>query len=363
MEDKKLKVALVSFTDRGGRLNQRLAKELERKGYVCAGYEKRSRQKDRPDMGQGLLAVEESVSQWAGRRFMDADHIVFVGAMGIAVRSIAPWIGDKWTDPSVAVIDEAGRFVISVLSGHAGGGNDLAAEAAGILGAVPVITTATDINQLFAVDVFAVKNALWVTDRALAREISGEVLSGGKVGVFSDYPLEGPRPGELTWEQRQKRNFWVTRRRGSCPWKGPEEGVLKLVPKVVHVGVGCRKDTPEGVLEEALFQALERWDCVLESVAAIATIDLKKQEPGLLGLARGLGTCFRTYEARELAEVDGEFQESSFVAQVTGIGNVCERAALKSAGENGARGKLICGKQVISGVTIALAEETWKGTL
>lgn len=363
MEDKRLKVALISFTDRGGRLNQRLAQELDRRGYVCAGYEKRRCPKHGTGREPGLLAVEESTQEWAGHRFSDASHIIFVGAMGIAVRSIAPWIRDKWTDPSVAVIDEAGKFVISVLSGHVGGGNRLVAEAAGILGAVPVITTATDINSLFAVDVFAAKNSLVVTDRAMAREISARLLSGEKAGAFSDYPLDGPWPGELTWGQRQKTNFWVTRRRGKSPWAGPQEGVLKLVPRVIHVGVGCRKETPGQILEEAVFGALERWDCVPESVAGIASIDLKKQEPGLLWLARRLGTSFRTYEAGELAEVEGHFQESPFVARITGIGNVCERAALKSAGETGARGTLICEKQVSGGVTVALAEETWKGTL
>ncbi len=363
MEERRLKVALISFTSRGGKLNRRLAGELERRGFVCAGYEKRRCPQDGEDGAPRLLIVEGSVREWAGQRFFDAGHLIFVGAMGIAVRSIAPWIKDKWADPSVTVIDEAGNFVISVLSGHAGGGNALAAEAAGILGAVPVITTATDINRLFAVDVFAVKNRLAVTDKEGAREISARLLSGEQAGVFSDYPLEGPWPEELTWLEKQNINFWVTRRRGKYPWRQGEERVLKLIPRVIHVGIGCRKQTAGQTLKEALFQALEQWDCLPEAVAEIASIALKKEEPGLLWLAEEMGAGFRTYEAGELALVEGEFRESPFVAQVTGIGNVCERAALKSVSESKYGGGLICGKQVISGVTIALAEERWKGTL
>lgn len=363
MDKRGLKVALISFTPGGGRLNRRLAKELDKRGFACAGYEKRRCPEDGEDRDEELLTVEGSVQEWAGCRFFDAGHLIFVGAMGIAVRSIAPWIKDKWTDPSVTVIDEAGEFVISVLSGHAGGGNALAAEAAKILGAVPVITTATDVNRLFAVDVFAVKNGLAVTDREEAREISARLLSGEKAGAFSDYPLDGSCPEELTLSKKQKINFWITRRRGSSPWQQGEGRVLKLIPRVIHVGIGCRKQTAGQTLKEVVFQALEQWDCLPEAVAEIASISLKKEEPGLLWLAEEMGAGFRTYEAGELALVGGEFRESPFVARITGIGNVCERAALKSVSETKSGGRLICGKQVISGVTIALAEERWKGTL
>lgn len=95
----------------------------------------------------------------------------------------------------------------------------------------------------------------------------------------------------------------------------------------------------------------------------MASIDLKKDEPGLLGLAEKIQAPFRTYQARELLELEGEFTESAFVARTTGVGNVCERAALKSVSETAAGGRIICGKQVVSGVTVALAEETWKGIL
>ncbi len=355
------KVALVSFTDRGGRLNRRLAQALEEQGYMCGGYEKRG-----GGCGEepGLSKVEEPLTRWAGRRFSDSEYIIFIGAAGIAVRSIAPWIEDKWTDPGVVVIDEAGKYVIPILSGHRGGANEMAEKSAELLGAVPVITTATDINRRFAVDLFAVKNGLVIGDRVLAKEISGEILRGGKVGVFSDYPVQGSWPKELTPGQMQDKNFWITRQTGGKLPEGCQDGggdVLRLIPRTIHIGVGCRRGASKRQIEEAVFQVLERWNCAPESAARIASIDLKKQEPGLLHLSQRLNAPFCTYGAETLAGVGGDFQDSEFVASVAGVGNVCERAALQSVSDTERGGTVICRKQVVNGVTVALAEETWKG--
>lgn len=348
MGENNLSIALISFTARGGQINRRLKSELEKSGYVCRGYEKGS---FRAEGREDLLGMTESVSQWTGARFEDSKVIIFIGAVGIAVRSIALWVKDKWTDPAVIAVDEAGDFVIPLLSGHVGGANELALETARILKGIPVITTATDINRKFAVDVFAVKNGLAVTDRALAKDISAVVLGGGQAGMFSDYPIEGRRPGEVAYKEKKEKNIWITRRRA-------ESKSLKLVPKVIHIGVGCRRDTEAGQLREWVLEILRAWDCLPRAVAAVASIDLKQDEKGIVELAEYFQVPFGTYSAQELLRVPGEFGESDFVAKVTGVGNVCERAALLSS----KGGKLICPKQVYSGMTVALAEENWKGT-
>ena len=130
--------------------------------------------------------------------FQEKEAILFVGAAGIAVRLIAPWVQDKLKDPAVLVIDEQGRYAIPILSGHVGGCNELAEAAAQILGAEPVITTATDLRQAFAVDVFAAENELVISDRELAKQISAAELRGEKIGFFSDYPVDGIVPAEIT---------------------------------------------------------------------------------------------------------------------------------------------------------------------
>ena len=126
---------------------------------------------------------KENLTQWSGRQFSEKNAMIFIGAAGIAVRAAAPWIRDKFADPPVIVIDETARFVIPLLSGHVGGANELACELAAFLGAVPVITTATDRNGLFAVDLFAAGNGLVLTDRKMAREISARILEGKTVGL------------------------------------------------------------------------------------------------------------------------------------------------------------------------------------
>ncbi|MCI8886524.1 MAG: cobalt-precorrin 5A hydrolase [Hungatella sp.] len=374
MEKRKKHVAIISFTDRGRQVNWALNLGLEKCGYLCRSYEKmRSnadhRATEHKESLQGntvMFQVEEPVSLWARERFEDSQALIFIGAAGIAVRAIAPWIQDKWKDPAVVDVDEAGRFAIPLLSGHVGGANDLAQAAAEILKGVPVITTATDVNHRFAVDVFAVKNGLQIMDRSLAKEISAQILKGALVGMFSDYPLTGIWPEELMEDRVGEQNIWITRRPDRIGErdlyrdhkKGAEEiSVLRLVPKIIHIGVGCRGKVPGKEIKACVLEVLRRRNCVPESVAAVASIDLKEKEPGLLELAEAFHVPFHTFTARSLKEVKGEFQESDFVAQVTGVGNVCERAALLSS-----KGKVICSKQVFPGVTVALAEEEWKGT-
>lgn len=129
----------------------RPAKRSSGKGYTAEIYKKSKYLDD---------SIAESTGIWAGRHFETDDAIIFVGACGIAVRSIAPYVASKKSDPAVLVIDECGKFVISLLSGHLGGANELTLEVAELLGAVPVVTTATDLHHRFAVDVFAKRIAV-----------------------------------------------------------------------------------------------------------------------------------------------------------------------------------------------------------
>ena len=140
------------------------------------------------DAGVPYQAVPEGgLSEWTKEAFLRDDALIFVGACGIAVRSIAPYVRDKFQDPAVVCVDEAGQFVIPLLSGHVGGANRLAEMVASGIGAVPVVTTATDVEKKFAVDMFAKDHGFVITDRKLAKEISADILAGEPVGVFSDF--------------------------------------------------------------------------------------------------------------------------------------------------------------------------------
>ena len=145
-----MNISIICFSMTGLETGEKLQKALKTEGEQVT-LAKKSRYL--PD------SVSISTSQWAGEQFRTGkDGVIFIGACGIAVRSIAPYIAGKKTDPAVLVIDECGQFVISLLSGHLGGANELAARCAGYLHATPVVTTATDLHSRFAVDVFAKKN-------------------------------------------------------------------------------------------------------------------------------------------------------------------------------------------------------------
>ena len=207
--------------------------------------------------------------------FQEKEAILFVGAAGIAVRLIAPWVQDKLKDPAVLVIDEQGRYAIPILSGHVGGCNELAEAAAQILGAEPVITTATDLRQAFAVDVFAAENELVISDRELAKQISAVELRGEKIGFFSDYPVDGIVPAEITPGVWQKENIYVTLKQGGCPKNAP----ASLVRRDMVIGLQEKKEQRDAAKAAAVV-AVETGD---SAKAAEIDMSVGKSDIGSLG--------------------------------------------------------------------------------
>lgn len=352
-----MKVGIVSFSRRGSALGERLQAGLEEKGWQAYAFGKGRYMEEGWHTGEGRTRqLKGSVGQWTGENFSGSDALIFVGACGIAVRSIAPYICHKATDPAVVVVDERGRFAISLLSGHIGGGNDLAQTVAEIVGAQPVVTTATDLNQVFAVDVFAKKNDCHISDMKYAKEVSARLLEGEAVGFLSDLPWAGRLPtglleGQADMASGPELGIAVTIFRKE---KDPFPHTLYLIPKVVTAGIGCRKGISQRAVEEAVGHAAEQLCMPLAAVGQVASIDLKKEEPGLIGFCREKDLPFKTFSAEELRAVEGEFTPSSFVSSVTGVDNVCERSAVLASG-----GRLILKKTAWDGVTVAFAMEGW----
>ena len=265
-----MKVALISFTGAGAETCRKISDGLTAGGYECRAFGK-----DRFAEGAGLLPLENSLSEWTAAVFGKNDALIFVGASGIAVRAIAPHVRDKTLDPAVIVVDEQGRYAISLLSGHLGGANDITLEIAGVIGAEPVITTATDINHRFAVDDWAKKNRLQIGDMKLAKEISAAVLRGETIGVSSEYSIEGDLPEQLVCNlraDRPKLGFQVSIREDEVPF----EKTLHLIPRTVTVGMGCRKGIAAEAAEELLDKVLKEHGLSVKSIEKICSIDLKK---------------------------------------------------------------------------------------
>ena len=318
-----MRIAAIAFTDCGMALGRRLQEQV--KDLTL----------DRCESG--------GLARWTERAFGENDALVFIGAAGIAVRAIAPYVRTKVHDPAVVVMDELGTFAIPVLSGHLGGANELAAALARHVGALPVITTATDVHGMFAVDVWARSQGMAVVNPQRIKWISARLLAGETIRLKSLYPIDGELPDHVELAEEDYDVLVSHRSRGRAE-------ALRLAPRILTVGVGCRRGTGEKDIEEAVCASLSKNGCHPAAVEAVATIDLKADEPGLLAFCRHHDLPLVTYSAEELSAVPGSFTGSAFVKKTTGVDNVCERAAVKRSG-----GRLLTRKEAGNGVTVALA--------
>ncbi|PKK38812.1 Cobalt-precorrin 5A hydrolase [Clostridiaceae bacterium JG1575] len=301
---------------------------------------------------QGTVHPKQGYQEAVGRVFQTGNTLVFVGASGIAVRAIAPWIQDKAKDPAVLVVDETGRYVISLLSGHLGGANEAARTLADFLGAQPVITTATDLHGVFAVDSWARSQGLLVANKEAILPISKALLEGQSVGYLSADPIEGRSPAGVvdlaTSETAMTAARFYVDPSGAL---AQDEGALRLYSKTYWVGAGCRRGTEPLAFQRFMEEVLQGAGIPLAAVEGLTSIDLKKEEAAFLDRAKALGIPFRTYTAQELAAVPGAYRESEWVLKTTGVGNVCERAARLASLE----GPLVLEKVAHSGMTLAVA--------
>lgn len=309
-----MNTAIAAFTKKGIALAQRIADFLGDSEIFAP--ERFSR--------EGAGVISPSLTEWAGRVFHEVRAFVFVGACGIAVRAVASHIASKLLDPAVVVVDEAGRFVIPVLSGHIGGANELSRKIAGYLHAQAVITTATDVNNILAVDEWAVRHDCAIQNPEAVKMVSCALLEGHSVGVAVTCE-EVPAPFPVT---------------------------LWLRPKVLVLGTGCNKGVDTAKFEECALDFLKGAGVSVLSLRAVASIDLKKDEPAVKAFAEKYGVQFLTFGASELQAVQGRFTSSERVRQFTGTDNVCERACVLAAGEGAV---LLRSKCVYEGMTFALA--------
>lgn len=300
-----MRLRYLFFTEKGGRLAEGLAAALGGEAERCRG--------------EGFLAA------WTESGFQEADGLVFVGAAGIAVRAAAPFLRSKATDPAIVVLDEGGNFAIPILSGHLGGANDLARKISAVCGAVPVITTATDVNGVFAVDTWAKKQGCAVEPVHKIKAVSAKLLAGEKIRIRSDWNIAGipPKNVILTEEGDYDVSLSISHRQGEA---------LRLIPRIAVLGIGCRKGTSAEKIEKTAALFLEKANIHEKALCMVTSIDLKKTEEGLLTFCEKHQLPFRTYTAEELKAAKGEFMPSAFVERVTGVDNVCERSAVLGGG-------------------------------
>lgn len=321
-----MKMYCLSFTDRGEKLAEKLTDDFGAYSDRC----------NRP----------LSLKAWTEKAFAEADTVVFIGACGIAVRAIAPYVVSKVTDPAVIVIDECGDFVISLLSGHLGGANDMARLIADAIGSVPVITTATDRNDVFAVDEWSKRQHAEVLEPNKIVLVSSKILDGKDIKVRTDLDMEGKEPDHVVMSDDDPDIEFGYIEKDRKP--------LHIVPVIIHLGIGCRRGTSQIDIESAFADFKKETGLIQRSVVKCASIDLKANEQGLKEFCEFHGWAFDTFSAEELSLAEGDFDSSEFVKKTTGVDNVCERAAVTSSG-----GTLVIKKYAHDGVTFAAAAEPY----
>lgn len=316
---------IFSFTEKGSEWNKTLLDWRISLGDSCKGYTV-----SRYAKKYGLAELPADWKDEIGKGWGETIYM-FIGATGIAIRAVAPFVKDKFKDSPVLSIDEKGQFILPLLSGHIGGAVELAKEIGKYISAQPVITTATDVENVFAVDVYAKKKGLCLDDRKKAREISAMALDGTL---------------DLKTQVKEVDTF--------PPMELREKDCIYLAPKNIYVGIGCKKGILGEHLRKMLHKVLDRLDLKEVQICEIGSIDLKAEEPGILELKRELGVPFRTFSAGELSRVETVSQGSDFVKKVTGVDNVCERAAKLLC----SNGDMLQPKMAMEGCTFSIVQDS-----
>lgn len=372
-----MKVSIISFTIKGIELSLKIKKafsgetEEELCLYTKCSHAEKSlteRKLTEKDLVEsGLSYVEQPLTEWTGEQMKKRRSLLFIGACGIAVRAIAPFLTDKLNDVPVLVMDEQGCFVIPVLAGHVGGANELAVSLAERMGSTPVITTATDLNHCFAVDLFARRNALHIVNKDGIAKVSSRILAGEEVtmaveeGHFREEEAGIPGEKRLLEEINVPEGIRLVSTESLAdvlvaPASYGQGRLLTLRPKEYVIGIGCKRGKAAEQIDHFVHKVLKESGISMEQVAAFASIDRKKDEEGILWMSSHYGIPFVTYSAEELQQVEGTFHASEFVKSQVGVDNVCERAALRFSGPDGI---LITGKQAEDGITAAIVKRIW----
>jgi cobalt-precorrin 5A hydrolase len=352
--------AVVAITKHGVEIARKLGRSLQNADVYY--MEKHARGDEEKC---GIQTFAGSVRLLFPALFPAYRGLILIISLGAVVRMIAPLLQDKKTDPAVVVIDDKGKHAISVLSGHLGGANELTREVAAVLNARPIITTASDVQQTIPVDLFG-KRFGWVWEPESAEKltpVSAAVVNEESVAIVQEsgekewWPYERPLPGHFTvyssvaaaLEGTHSAALVITHRLLSeAEMRILDNGVLYR-PKVLVLGIGCNRGTPAAEIEAVIDETLAELHFSKKSVKAVCTIDLKKDEKGLLEVVERNGWEFVCYSAGKLNSVAIQ-EPSETVFKYTGAYGVSEPAALLYSGAE----KLALVKKKSGNVTISV---------
>ncbi len=340
-----MKTAIYALTPQGVSLGLVLKKELGADLFVSARFGERDSEQ---------VQTFDNLVPFVGAVYTQYDQHIFIAATGIAVRAVAPLLQGKDKDPAIVALDHRGRFAISLVSGHLGGANALARRIAAITAGQAVITTATDTEDLPALDVLAKERGLAIADLDVVRAVNIALLAGDIVNVYDPYNHLGLK-GISSWQSC----FRFVENRGSLHGPGvlvsynkyvPVEDILLLYPACLTVGIGCKRGVSGSDIKQAVSDIFARYNLAVESILAFASITLKSDESGLLEMASSLGRGLFFYPPSDLKAVSVP-NPSQQVDKETGTSSVAEAAALLCADTQ----TLLVEKTVCNNITVAVA--------
>ena len=301
--------------------------------------------------------IFERLQDEINRRFSAFSGHIFIMAAGIVVRSIAGHLVHKTRDPAVVVCDEAGRFAISLVSGHIGGANALAHTVSAITGGQAVITTATDVNQKPAIDIIATQNHLTIENPSAIKTVNMALVTDAPIYIHDPFgrvvphlPPSQVKPFDDLPADQPAAAVFVDHIDLDLPGH-----VLVLRPGSLVAGMGCNRGTDMQEMRDLLEQTFRANRLSLASLRALASVDLKADEPGLLALADFLKIKRFFFTRQQLGTVARVPTPSAMVEKHIGVQSVCEAAALLAI----QTGQLIVPKQKTANVTLAVAADNY----
>lgn len=349
-----IRIAVIAITGGGAKLGYRLCENLSGlEFYVSRRYA--SREVSRCNSFEPAELKHLLASLWC-----QYDGLVLIMATGIVVRMIAPLLDSKETDPAVVVMDDAGRFAISLLAGHLGGANELAGRCAFASGACAVITTATDANNLPSFDMLAKEHEWVIDDISKVKNLNTLLLDNKEIAVVD------PTGQTLSWLQgRGNITFYETFAEATDSQADgflfvtnqnlPQlrtKPLLILRPRNLVLGIGCNRGTPVDEIDELVTLHLTQLSLSSKSICCVSSVAAKRDEAGLVNFAEKLGVQLHCFESDELNRVVFPSPPSEHAMAAVGVAGVAEPAAILASGG----GELLLKKVKSANVTLAVAE-------
>lgn len=351
LEDKK--IAILSITN-GGR-----EKALEIKNHlknVDAFFIKR----DTDYKNEQITVVNKSLKEFVPEIFDKYDYLIFIMSTGIVVRTIAPLVVSKFSDPAILVMDEKGHNIISLLSGHMGGANEMTLYISNLINSNPVITTATDVNKKSSLDMIAKSlNAHIDNFRDNVLKVNSMIVNNEEVHIYIDGNYKINHQGFTLYDEKTdldkvKSLVVVTNKKYINKMLNKDienlnEKIIKVVPKDIVIGIGCKKNTDSDHMKNSLLKFLDEYNIDINGVKEIGSIEIKKDEKAIIDLAKFLDVKFKTFSVDEISKVDYLYEKSQWVKKNVGVYSVSDPVAHLLS-----EGRVIINKQKYDGITFSI---------